>query len=171
MTDVMKRSFSDVLGLKRLTSIVDVGANPIDGDPPYKNMLASGLCSVTGFEPQADALARLNAVKGEHETYLGMAVGDGREHTLFLTKAPGMVSLLRPDPERLRLFNGFLEWGEVIGQQAIGTTRLDDALAGEMDLLKIDVQGSELMVFRGAPRCLASAVAVHVEVSEVGRQP
>ena len=32
---------------------------PIDGDPPYKAMLAAGLCEVTGFEPQAEALARL----------------------------------------------------------------------------------------------------------------
>lgn len=45
---------------KRLTSVVDVGANPIDGDPPYKILLQKRLCRVTGFEPQAEALAVLN---------------------------------------------------------------------------------------------------------------
>jgi hypothetical protein len=30
----------------RLTAVVDVGANPIDGDPPYRAMLAAGLCTI-----------------------------------------------------------------------------------------------------------------------------
>jgi hypothetical protein len=46
---------------QRLTAVVDVGANPIDGDAPYKPMLSRRLCTVTGFEPQPDGLASLNA--------------------------------------------------------------------------------------------------------------
>jgi hypothetical protein len=50
----------------------------------------------------------------------------------------------------------------------IATRRLDDIPeVGAMDLLKIDVQGAELMVFGGAPQRLAQAVAVHTEVSFV----
>jgi hypothetical protein len=49
----------------RLTSVVDVGANPIDGDPPYKAMLQRRLCTVVGFEPQDEALAVLNARKSD----------------------------------------------------------------------------------------------------------
>ena len=30
---------SKLLGIRRFTAIVDIGANPIDGDPPYKTML------------------------------------------------------------------------------------------------------------------------------------
>ena len=30
---------------ERLTAVVDIGANPIDTDPPYKRMLARRLCS------------------------------------------------------------------------------------------------------------------------------
>jgi len=45
----------NILKLDRLTEIVDIGANPIDGDPPDKALLRSGLCKVTGFEPQEDA--------------------------------------------------------------------------------------------------------------------
>ncbi len=63
---------------KRLTAVVDIGANPIDGDPPYKEMLAAGLCTVIGFEPQADALAALNRRRTPRERYLPYAVGDGR---------------------------------------------------------------------------------------------
>ena len=53
-------TLSAILRPARLTRVVDVGANPIDGDPPYKAMLEAGLCMFTGFEPQLHALARLN---------------------------------------------------------------------------------------------------------------
>ncbi len=58
--------------------VVDVGASPIDGPPPYKNLLDRGLMRLVGFEPQEDALKQLNAAKGPYETYLPDAVGDGR---------------------------------------------------------------------------------------------
>jgi hypothetical protein len=56
MTDLL----TDILRPERPTAIVDVGANPIDGDPPYKAMLRLGLCDVVGFEPQPETLARLD---------------------------------------------------------------------------------------------------------------
>ena len=43
----------DLLRLDDLTEIVDIGANPIEGEAPYRNLLAEGLCRVTGFEPQS----------------------------------------------------------------------------------------------------------------------
>jgi len=46
---------TELLRPERLTAVLDIGANPIDGEPPYKGMLAAGLCTVTGFEPQAEA--------------------------------------------------------------------------------------------------------------------
>src|SRR5262249_23728291 len=55
---------------ERLTAVVDIGANPIDGDPPYKGMLTNRLCTLVGFEPQEEALAKLNAAKSDLETYL-----------------------------------------------------------------------------------------------------
>src|SRR5260221_7818888 len=60
----------------RLTAIVDVGANPIDGAPPYQPMLDRQLCTVVGFDPQAAAFELLQD-RGPLETYLPYAVGDG----------------------------------------------------------------------------------------------
>lgn len=158
----------DLIQPVRPTHVVDVGANPIDGDPPYLGMLKAGLCKVTGFEPQPGALDELQRRKGPHETYLPDALGDGAVHTLFVTDIPGMTSLFRPDPNRLGLFNGFTEWGHVKEEVQIATRRLDDVEAVDaFDLLKIDVQGSELMVFQGGRQKLAEAVAVHAEVSFV----
>ena len=33
---------------QRLTAVVDVGANPIDGDTPYKTLLERRLCTSSG---------------------------------------------------------------------------------------------------------------------------
>lgn len=159
---------SDLVCCSRLTAVVDIGANPVDGDPPYKQMLESGLCTVTGFEPQPDALAELHHRKGPFETYLPNAVGDGETRCLMVTRATGMTSLLRPDARRLALFNGFTQYGAVIDEVEVSTDRLDDIdEVGEFDLLKIDIQGSELMTFQNGRRKLADAVAVQTEVSFV----
>lgn len=156
----------ELLRPKRRTAVVDIGANPIDGDPPYKAMLAAGLCSVTGFEPQVEALAELNRRKGPRERYLPYAVGDGREHTMHVCREPGMSSLLPPDPERLALFNGFPGFGAVQKEMRIGTRRLDDIHEIEhVDFLKIDIQGGELDVFRCGCRRLADTVVIQTEVS------
>ena len=156
----------DLLKPDRLPAVVDIGANPIDGDPPYLPLLKKSLCRVTGFEPQPAALAALNAKKSELETYLPYAIGDGTEGTLRICAAPGMTSLFVPDPVALKHFGGFSKWGEVIGESRIATRRLDDiAEIDAVDFLKIDVQGSELAVFRSGRDKLTRAVAVQTEVS------
>jgi FkbM family methyltransferase len=157
----------DLLQCSRLTSILDIGANPIDGDPPYKEMLDYGLCTVTGIEPQERPLAFLEQRKGPLERYLPQVVGDGHEHRLKITQAEAMTSLLKPDPNQLRLFNAFPNWGAVVEERDVQTHRLDDLDIDEFDLLKIDVQGAELMVLQNGRERLRDAVAVHTEVSFV----
>jgi FkbM family methyltransferase len=158
----------DLLRPQRLTAIVDVGANPIDGIPPYQGMLAKGLCTLVGFEPQPDALARLDQRKGPRERYLPYAIGDGRKRVLYVCANRGMTSLLEPDRERLALFNNLGFLGMVENKRPIATRRLDDVQElDHLDLLKIDIQGSELDVFKGGRRLLRRAVAVQTEISFV----
>jgi FkbM family methyltransferase len=157
----------DLVRCSRPTSVLDIGANPIDGDPPYKQMLDDGLCTVTGFEPQQRALVELNRRKGPMERYLPHVVGDGHPHQLKITKAEGMTSLLTPDVNQLRLFTPFLNWGSVVEEVDVATHRLDDLDIDEFDLLKIDVQGAELMVFQHGRERLRNAVAVQTEASFV----
>jgi FkbM family methyltransferase len=157
---------SNLLRPERVTTVVDIGANPIDGDPPYKSMLQKRLCHVVGFEPQPEALASLNARRTECEMYLPYVVGDGNSARLHVCRAPGMTSLLRPDQHMLMHFRGFTEWCEVIQEIAVSTHRLDDIAELEaLDFLKIDVQGSELSVFRHGRERLRGAVAIQTEVS------
>jgi FkbM family methyltransferase len=157
----------DLVRCSRPTSVLDIGANLVDGDPPYQRMLDGGLCTVTGFEPQQRALAELEQRKGPMERYLPYVVGDGQTHRLKVTRAEGMTSLLTPDDNQLRLFTGFPEWGSVVEEIDVQTHRLDDLDIDDFDLLKIDIQGAELMVFQHGRQRLRNAVAVQTEVSFV----
>jgi FkbM family methyltransferase len=160
------RAVLELLRPERPTAIVDVGANPIDTDPPYKAMLAAGLCTVTGFEPQIDAYQELDRRKGPGERYLPYAIGDGRERMLTICHARGMTSTLQPDPAQLALFHELPLSGIIEATAKVPTRRLDDIREIEaMDFLKIDVQGGELEVFKGGRRLLAGAVVIQTEVS------
>jgi FkbM family methyltransferase len=164
----MQSVLKEILKPARLTEIVDIGANPVDGDPPYKGMMESGLARVTGFEPQAQALEELLKRKSEAETYLPYAVGDGNEHTLRICAASGMTSLLEPDPSTLGLFEILRPLGEVIERVPISTRRLDEINEIEtIDFLKMDIQGGELNVLRNGRQKLSEAIAIQIEISFV----
>ncbi|WP_241666984.1 FkbM family methyltransferase [Muricoccus nepalensis] len=160
-----RSSFGALTGTSVPLHIVDVGANPIDGTPPYAPLLASGNATVLGFEPNPAALDRLQAMKGPRETYLPHAIGDGGQHTLHVCAAPGMTSLLRPNPAVLGLFHGFPDWGRVVEEIPVATMRLDDIPeARGADMLKIDIQGGELMAMRHAESLLRDLLVIQTEV-------
>ncbi|HXZ67631.1 MAG TPA: FkbM family methyltransferase [Alphaproteobacteria bacterium] len=164
-TNAMVPGFKELTGTVPKIKIVDIGANPIDGEAPYSPLLRAGLAHVVGFEPNPEALAKLEAQKGPNDVYLPHAVGDGTSHTLNVCAAPGMTSLLPPNSTVLNLFHGFPHWGNVVATQEVDTVRLDDVpeTAG-LDLLKIDIQGGELMVFQNAEQRLNDALVIQSEV-------
>jgi len=164
----MTTAFAEFLSPERLTEVVDVGANPIDGEPPYRQMLSAGLCRVTGFEPQEEALLELLQKKGPHEHYLPYAVGDGGTHKLNICVASGMTSLFEPDPATLGLFDVLKSLSEVTRRIPVETRRLDDiSEIQHLDFLKIDIQGGELAAFKGGAVKLSQAVVVQTEISFV----
>ncbi|MBK1884040.1 FkbM family methyltransferase [Luteolibacter pohnpeiensis] len=158
----------EILSPGRLTEVVDIGANPVDGEPPYRPMMQAELVQVTGFEPQQSALEELLAKKSPAERYLPYAVGDGQCHTLKICAGSGMTSLLEPDVRSLDLFEVLKPYGQVIDRVPIDTKRLDEIDEIELlDLLKIDIQGGELAVFQHGKNKLSQAVVIQVEVSFV----
>ena len=157
-----------LLGTDRLTHVVDIGANPVDGAPPYQALLDAKLCRVTGFEPQASALAELNRKKGACETYLPYAVGDGSAHTLNLCAYSGWTSTFVPSTAALEVFSFFKSNARVVDRIPIETRRLDDVEeVDDIDLLKIDIQGGELAVFVHGRQKLKNAVAIQTELQFV----
>ena len=156
---------ASLLEIKSPIDIVDIGANLVDGEAPYKPLLDSGLAHVYGFEPNPDALARLNAIKGQNETYFSNAVYDGAQQELRVCESQGMTSLLEPNINLLSYFHGFPEWGKVVERISIPTVRLDDfSEIKNLDYLKIDIQGGELEVFRNGTNRLKECLVIQTEV-------
>lgn len=145
--------------------IVDVGANPIGEAAAYSAMLEGGLARLTGFEPQPDALQRLNAAKGPNETYLPHVVGDGGEAVLNIYGGSGFASCFPIDEASVRLISGMERYTRKVDEIRLHSVRLDDCDAVDpIDFLKIDVQGSELAVIRNGREKLRDAVAIQTEV-------
>jgi FkbM family methyltransferase len=163
---MMVPSIQRMLPRPVVVDVLDIGANPIDGEAPYKGLLAAGCARVVGFEPNVDALAKLLAPGGENEKYLPYALGDGTVRPFYICAASGMSSLLEPDAEALDLFHGMPEWGAVTRVDQVQTRRLDEVQeVGAVDFVKIDVQGAELEVLRHGMAKLAEAVVVAIEVT------
>jgi FkbM family methyltransferase len=146
-----------LLSPARLTAVVDIGANPIDGDPPYKPLLARGACRVIGFDSRRHLPRSMHARAILNSTCRTWS-RRRRSETSRLS-CPGMTSLLRPDPHMLSHFDRFPEFGRVLQEITVPTRRLDDIVEiDELDFLKLDVQGSELAIFRhGRTRVAALA--------------
>jgi FkbM family methyltransferase len=158
-------SLSEILDEPPVVDIVDVGANPIDGDPPYKGLLASGRARVVGFEPNTKALETLNASKGPNEIYLPYVMADGKRHALKFCQASGMTSLLQPNTALYQYFHGFPQWGTVLKEEVVETVRLDDVTEiDNLDYLKIDIQGAQLLVLKNARRRLLECTVIQTEV-------
>jgi FkbM family methyltransferase len=152
------------LPLERRTSVVDVGANPNVSDAPYLLMMQQGLCDVVGFEPHPRAFADLQAIKGDRETYLPFAVGDGSAKELKVYKSHGFTSVYEPNLSAVKLL-ALRPWAEIKSRIDFDTVRLDGSDAiGRFDLLKIDIQGGEGDVFAGAAQKLQSTAMIIVEL-------
>jgi hypothetical protein len=60
MANGLHQSFSELTAMQVCINVVDIGANPIDGVPPYASLLRAGNAKVVGLEPNPEALAKLN---------------------------------------------------------------------------------------------------------------
>ena len=161
----MKKSISSIIDLNESVDVIDIGSNPIAGDPPYKKLLNANLANILGFEPNENALQRLNKKKTINEKYIGKAVYDGSKQEMKICQAEGMTSLLEPDMNLLGYLHGFPDWARVKERLQVQTVRLDDVEEiKNIDYLKIDIQGAELEVFKNATNLLSDCCVIHTEV-------
>ncbi|WP_341367620.1 FkbM family methyltransferase [Yoonia sp. BS5-3] len=161
------RVLRDMLRPERLTSIVDIGANPIN-PAPYDALLSENLACVYGFEPQPAAFQRLEENPHPNRVILPYAIGDGTRGTLHICEHSGFTSLLEPNPEMLEYLGQWKQYMEVIETATVDTKMLDDIdEIKHVDLVKIDIQGGELSVFKNAENVLKNAIAVFTEVAAI----
>jgi FkbM family methyltransferase len=162
----MNIDFYNLIRPDELTQIVDIGANPIDDDPPYKKMLKAGLCYVTGFEPQKDALLNLNKFKSNFETYYPYVIGSLGRKTLNICNYSGWTSLLVPDLNKLEIFPAFTANAKVIDKIEVVPRPLDTITEiKNIDFLKLDIQGSELDCLKSGMNKLKFCSFIQIEVS------
>ena len=137
-TEVFKRL------LKSDTKVIDVGANI-----GYFTLLCSELAKkVYAFEPEERNFKILcENIKLNHRANvvtIQKAVGDiNNKATLYLSRnESGEHSLIQGRVKRVK------------AQTEVDVVKLDDIIEDEIDLIKIDVEGNEIAVLRGAERLL-----------------
>jgi protein O-GlcNAc transferase len=152
-----------------MIGLLDIGAVQIEGYvEPYERLISAGLARVVGFEPDVAGCARLNAKYGKPHLFYPYFIGDGSAATFYETNWGPTGSLFKPNKPLLEKFQNLHEGMTLKAEHSVATKRLDDLDdLGDIDFVKIDVQGGELGVFRGAERVLRSAVLVQTEVEFV----
>jgi FkbM family methyltransferase len=156
-------SLSKFFGDDLLLEIVDIGVSMADR-PNYQDLIDAGRARLTGFDADAAECRRLGELFGPPHRFLTVALGDGGDAVFRETDDPVTGSLFEPNRP---LLDRFWEMDfRTVAEHRIKTTRLDD-VAGldDVDLIKIDVQGAELDIFRNAPSVLEQAVVIQTEVS------
>ncbi len=127
-------------------------------------------CIAVGFEPDAEEVERLCHHYGDRASVrivaqaLGPVAGPA---TLHVTREPGSSSLYPPLDDVIDR-HPRLEMQREVQAQRIELTTLDDWCATNgftrADLIKLDTQGSELDILRGAQRVLETVDVVQTEV-------
>lgn len=149
--------------------IVDVGAFDLVNHPPiYTPLVQAGRARLIGFEPYPQGASQLTLKYGPPHRFLPLFIGAGGPAKFYATNRPWTGSLYPPNQALLEIFNGMSEETTLVGVHDVTTVRLDDVSEiDDADFCKIDVQGGDLDVLRGAERMLGKVLALQIEVEFV----
>ena len=153
----------ELLAEERVDVVLDVGAS--EGSWARALRAAGYAGRIVSFEPLSESFAalQLRADWEVHRVALGDRAGPARLH---VTANRQSSSLLPLGPRHARA----APEAQVVGEEEVEVARLDDldiVRPGERAYLKLDVQGAELEVLRGAARTLGSVHVVEAELSAV----
>jgi FkbM family methyltransferase len=150
--------------------VLEIGALPLTGQAePFHRLLDDFPGSrVHAFELDPESCRQLEAEARSGVIIHPAAIGARTEdRTVYLTTHPMCTSLYRPDERLLRQFHN-LQVAYLRDTDSVETSSLDAlwdrAAFGDVDFVKIDIQGAELDAFVGGKRSLAAAVAIVTEV-------
>lgn len=150
-------------------TILDIGARPLDEDDSFYRLLDLFPGSrIIAFEVEKGLCNELNKTARPGLEYHAVALAGAEERRKFFeTRHPMCSSLYEPDGSFLAMYHG-LDVASLNRVHELETVRLDTFAAErnmtDFDFLKIDVQGAELDVFRGAVNSLKGIVALISEV-------
>ncbi|GIM87121.1 FkbM family methyltransferase [Salinispora arenicola] len=157
---------------ERLLTIFDIGC---EGGVPKAWRQSSPYATVVGFEPDPRAFEQL-AISPAIQQYPVALADSARSLTLNITRGVDKSSILRPNMDLLTRFPNSGRY-EVVDELHLPPSAVStvDAIAsdhgiGSVDFLKVDVQGAEDLVLRGARAALRESVLglqIEVEFLEI----
>jgi FkbM family methyltransferase len=160
-------SLADLMPQDFLLNVIDVGA-ALGEEASYQPLVNTGRARVVGFEPDFEQCDALNAHHGPPHRFFPYFIGDGGPATFHETNWVYTGSLFEPNLPLLECFNHLAEVTRPVATHEIHTTRLDDIdEIGDVDFIKLDIQGAEKTVLDSSPRTLDRAVMVQAEVEFV----
>jgi FkbM family methyltransferase len=147
-------------------TVLDIGANQGQfGTQLRKHGYTNRIVS---FEPVSSAYAELCATARKNHKWdvaPRMALGGAEAYQeINVADSSACSSLLQVDERTVDV----APWAQMIGKEQVHVRRLDDVLAESWErpmAMKLDVQGSEAEVLRGAARSLSVTVLVMAEMS------
>lgn len=167
----MARHLRDLFARCQVDCVFDVGGNLgqfrdlLRDDVGYKGWILS-------FEPISRyvGILRERAKADQRWEIFDLALGDEeRALPIHVTNAPGLSSFLAP---RTDMVAGFWQSDSIVAEETV-TVRRFDAMFDELSrrfgfrspYLKLDTQGYDLSVIRGAGTCLDALRAIQTEAS------
>ena len=147
-------------------TVLDIGAREIHGESePFYRLLSHFPGSrVVAFEPDKALCRSQNASAREGVTYYPRALGRANERRKFYeTSDPMCSSMYPPNSELLDRYNN-MDVARLKQVSELDTSSLDSFCAehaiGDVDFIKIDIQGAELEVFEGGVATLGNVLGI-----------
>ena len=162
----------NIIKIKTPIRILDIGAMSLgEGSDAYSNLIKEEIVELIGFEPNLSECEKLNsqAANSSIKTkYFPYAIGDGSRKLFHITNTGMTSSIYEPDMNLMSRFNNLAELCIVVNVEPVETKRLDDIKElGDIDYIKIDIQGAEKEAFENASRVLENVLVVQTEVEFV----
>ncbi len=172
--DREKESFEKLRALVRLLEIsgpvvFDVGANIGQSIELYRESFPE--CTIHSFEPNPEMFRILEKKWNSEETVFLYSLALNSSSGIFpfhVTNVPEASSLLHPDPKLMRLSADNKYGSKKIDVECVTLDQFcSDNKISAIDILKLDVQGAELEVLKGAENILSSEMIplLYVEVN------
>ena len=159
-------TFIDVMRAHDVDVVLDVGAN--DGDYAREIRDAGYVGRIVSFEPASSTYARLSRAAAGDPKWQAVQLGAGEANghlDLSVSAVDVYSSFKRPNA-----FGNEAPGTRSVASERVEVVRLDDYLRAHSDLLsrtylKVDTQGFEAEVLRGAGDVLDRFVAVQAELA------
>ena len=145
--------------------LIDIGAV---GNPPSHWLPLKDKIHLYGFEPNKDECRKLNesGCGYKKSEFLPYAIGECDEkRPFYITEYHECCSLLKPNFEWLQRFDygSFFNLNQTIEVETLSLDSIEKLSNIRVDALKIDAQGNELPILRGAESILEDVFLIEVE--------